>query len=389
FSPSEVELNRTTRVLLDEVERVKPSRVVFDSLSELRLMSETALRYRRQILHLKQFFAGRKCTVLMLDDSAGKSQIDDQVESIAHGVVTLVKTSPEFGVSRRQVRVQKVRGVKFREGNHDLLMRTGGLVFFPRLVASEHHTEFKRESISGGIPGLDALLGGGIDRGTSTIFMGPAGTGKSTLAMCFSLAAAERGENVLFFTFDETLGTLLSRTRELGQNIAAHLESGRIKIQQIDPAEISPGELAYRIREAVHGGKVRTVVIDSLNGYLHAMPDQRHLTLQLHELLAFLNQQGVATMMVLTQQGLVGTMQTPIDLTYLADTVVLLRYFETSGSVRQAISVIKKRSGNHERTIREFTIVKDGVNVGEPLRGFHGVLTGNPFVLASDKDTGK
>jgi circadian clock protein KaiC len=385
FSPSEVQLNRTTKVLLDEVERVKPVRVVFDSLSELRLMSETPLRYRRQILHLKQFFAGRSCTVLMLDDGAGNEQVDDQVESLAHGVIALAKTSPDYGVSRRQIRVQKIRGVKFREGNHDLLMKTGGLVFFPRLVAAEHHATFKRECISGGIAGLDALLGGGIDRGTSTIFMGPAGTGKSTLAMCFSLAAAKRGEKVLFFTFDETLGTLLARAHELGQDINTHRENGHIKLQQVDPAEISPGELAYRIREAVQRDGVRVVVIDSLNGYLHAMPDQRHLTLQLHELLAFLNQQGVATMMILTQQGLVGTMQSPVDLTYLADTVVLLRYFETNGSVRQAISVIKKRSGNHERTIREFTIVKNGVNVGEPLHGFHGVLTGNPFVLSPAK----
>lgn len=380
FSPSEVQLNRTTKTLLDEVERVRPARVVFDSLSELRLMSETALRYRRQILHLKQFFAGRKCTVLMLDDNSGRGEVEDQVESLAHGVVALTKTLPEYGVSHRQIRVQKIRGVKFREGNHDLLMETGGVVVFPRLVASEHHQAFRRESASSNIPGVDALLGGGLDRGTSSIFMGPAGTGKSTLAMCFAVAAAERGEHVLFYTFDETLATLVARAEQLGLRLAEHIQHKRIKIQQIDPAEISPGELTYRIRRGVESDGVRMVVIDSINGFLHAMPDQRHLTLHLHELLAFLNQQGIATLMVLTQQGLIGSMQTPIDLTYLADTVLLLRYFENQGSVHQAISVIKKRGGNHERTIREFRISADGLAVGEPLREFQGILTGVPIL---------
>ncbi len=380
FSPSEVELNRTTKALLDEVDRVKPMRVVFDSLSELRLMSETALRYRRQILYLKQYFAGQKCTVLMLDDNSGRNDVDDQVESLAHGVILMTKTSPEYGVSRRQLRVQKIRGVKFREGNHDLLMETGGLVVFPRLVAAEHHTQFHRENTSSRIKALDELLGGGLDRGTSTIFMGPAGTGKSTLTMSFALAAAARGEPVMFYTFDETVGTLLSRARQLGMDVQGPLDDGRLQIQQVDPAEISPGELAYRIKYGVLQEGVRMVVIDSLNGYLHAMPDQRHLTLQLHELLAFLNQQGVTTLLILTQQGLVGSMQTPVDLTYLADTVVLLRYFETDGAVRQAISVVKKRSGNHERTIREFSLAQGGVTVGEPLDGFHGVLTGVPMM---------
>lgn len=381
FSPSEVELSRTTKTLLAEVDRVQPTRVVFDSLSELRLMSETALRYRRQILHLKQFFAGRRCTVLMLDDESARDEIDDQVESLAHGVVTLTKTSPEFGISRRQLHVKKIRGVKFREGNHDVLITTGELLVLPRLVASEHHQEFRRENISAGIPGLDDLLGGGLARGTSSIFLGPAGTGKSTLAMSFAAAAADRGEPVLFFTFDETRDTLLIRARELAPLVRQHLDSGRLRVQQIDPAEISPGELAHIVQHGVQRDGVRVVVIDSLNGYMHAMPDQRNLLLQLHELVAFLNQQGVVTIMILTQQGLVGTMSTPIDLTYLADTVVLLRFFEYDGSVRQAVSVIKKRSGDHERTIREFTLTKDGIKVGEPLKGFRGVLTGAPTIL--------
>jgi circadian clock protein KaiC len=380
FSPSEVELNRTTRALLDHIEAVNPARLVLDSLSEVRLMSETALRYRRQIMHLKQFFAGKRCTVLLLDDNSSFGQVDDQVESLAHGVVQLTKTSPDFGVCRRQVMVKKIRGVRFREGNHDLLMRTGGLVVFPRLVAAEHHRPFPMDSVPSGIPGLDRLLGGGIDRGTSTIFMGPAGTGKSTLTMRFALTAAERGEQVLFFTFDETARTLLSRARQLGFDLAPHLASGRIKVQHIDPAEISPGELAYHIKQGVLHDDARMVVIDSLNGFLHAMPDQRHLILQLHELLSFLNQQGVASLMVLTQQGIVGSMQSPMDLTYLADTVVLMRYFETDGAVRQAVSVIKKRSGNHERTIREFKMSAGGIEVGEPLQGFHGVLTGVPMM---------
>ena len=380
FSPSEVELNRTTRVLLDQIEAINPARVVFDSLSEVRLMSETALRYRRQILHLKQFFAGKNCTVLMLDDNSSSGEVDDQVESLAHGVVLLTRTSPDFGVSRRQMVVKKIRGVRFREGYHDLLMETGGLVVFPRLVAAEHHRAFPTESIPSGIPGLDRALGGGIDRGTSTIFMGPAGTGKSILTMRFALSAAQRDEHVLFFTFDETTRTLLGRARQLGFDLEPHLENGRIKVQQIDPAEISPGELAYRIKQSVQQDGARMVVIDSLNGFLHAMPGQRHLILQLHELLSFLNQQGVVSLMVLTQQGIVGTMQSPLDLTYLADTVVLLRYFETDGAVRQAVSVIKKRSGDHERTIREFKLAKGGIEVGEPLQGFHGVLTGVPMM---------
>jgi circadian clock protein KaiC len=380
FSPSEVELNRTTKTIIDEVERVKPTRLVLDSLSELRLLSETPLRYRRQILSFKQYFAGRKCTVLMLDDNSSNGHGDIQVESLAHGVIALTKTAPEFGVARRQLRVEKIRSVKFREGNHDLLLNTGGVVIFPRLVAAEHRKKFARENMSSGIAGIDELLGGGVDRGTSTIFMGPAGTGKSTLATTFALAAAERGERTLFFTFDETLATLSARAEALGLGLEKHLQSGMITLQQIDPAEISPGEMAYRIKQAVKNEQVRVVVIDSLNGLLHSMPDQRHMILQLHELLSFLNQQGVSSLMILTQQGLLGAMQGPIDLTYLADTVVLLRYFELDGEVRQAMSVMKKRSGHHERTIREFRIAKDGVTVGPPMTGFQGILTGVPFV---------
>ncbi len=377
FHPSEVELNRTTAALLAEVERVKPARLVFDSLSEMRLLAETPLRYRRQILQLKQFFAGRKCTVLMLDDRSAGSR-DLQIESIAHGVITLSRSSPEYGISRRQVNVQKIRGVSFREGNHDFVIQRGGLVIFPRLIAAEHHLQFKREIFSSGIRELDTLLGGGVDRGTSNMFMGPPGTGKSTLAIQFALVAAKRGEKSLFFCFDETIGTLIGRATKLGMNLKPHLRSGLIKVEQVDPAEISPGELTWRIRRAVNEEGTRMVIIDSINGYLNAMPDERHLNLQLHELLAFLNQQGIITIMVLAQQGLVGLMQSAVDLTYLADTVLLSRYYEARGMVKQALSVIKKRSGNHERTIRDVRIGKGGIQIGKPLNDLHGVLTGIP-----------
>lgn len=385
FSPSDVELHRTTKALLDQVEQSRPLRVVFDSLSELRLMSETALRYRRQILHLKQFFAGRSCTVLMLDDGAGEKHVDDQVESLAHGVIVLSKTTPFFGVARRQVCVKKIRAVNFREGYHDMLLQVGGFVAFPRLVAAEHHAPFAQESLSSDIPGLDKLLGGGINRGTSTAIMGSAGTGKTTLAMQFAVSAARRGDKAMFFTFEENLGTLITRSGALGMGTEELLQSGKLLISQVDPAETTPGEFTYRIKEAVQRDGVNIIAIDSINGYLHAMADQRHLMLQLHELLTFLNQQGVSTLLVMAQRGITSLMQDSIDLSYLADGVVLLRFFESAGVVRQAISVVKKRSGNHERTIREFAITPSGVQVGEPLRGFQGVLTGTPTILGDGK----
>lgn len=378
FHPSEVELNRTTEALLTQIARTRPQRVVFDSLSEMRMLAESPLRYRRQILRLKQYFSGRKCTVLLLDDrSAGATDL--QIESIAHGVIDLQRLSPAYGVSRRQLNIRKIRGVKFREGNHDLVLETGGMVIFPRLVAAEHHAEFDREAVQSDVAGLDQLLGGGLDRGTSNMFMGPPGTGKSTLAVKFALAAAARGEPSYFIAFDETVGTLINRAADLGMDIRPHLDSGLIRVEQVDPAEISPGELIHRIRRAVTEEKARLIVIDSINGYLNAMPEERFLNLQLHELLAYLNQQGIITIMVLAQQGLVGTMQSAVDLTYLADTVIVLRYFEARGAIRQAISVIKKRSGGHERTIREITMTRGvGFRLGEPLRDMQGVLTGIP-----------
>lgn len=384
FHPSEVELNRTVAALIAEVERVNPARVVFDSLSEMRMLADTPLRYRRQILQLKQYFAGRRCTVLLLDDRTSGAH-DLHVGSIAHGVVTLHSESNAYGVARRQLYVVKMRGSTFREGYHDLILRHGGMTVFPRLIAGEHHRAFPLEDFPSGIAELDALLGGGLGRGTSSMFMGPPGTGKSTLAVRFAVTAAEREEKAQIFSFDETIRTLQNRAAQLGMDLEPHLKSGRINIQQIDPAEISPGELVQRIREAVSENGVSMVIIDSINGYLNAMPAERYLTLQLHELLAYLNQLGVITIMVLAQQGLVGTMQSTVDLTYLADTVVLSRFYEDRGEVKQALSIIKKRSGNHERTIREMKVSPSGIVLGEPLRELQGVLTGVPTLVGVGK----
>jgi circadian clock protein KaiC len=380
FHPSEVELNRTVGALIAEVERVNPKRIVFDSLSEMRMLAETPLRYRRQILQLKQFLAGRHCTVLLLDDRSSGGQ-DLQVESIAHGVITLRSLSPGFGIARRQLEVQKIRGSEFIEGSHDLVLKKGGMIVFPRLVAGDNHSAFVREDVSSGLAELDTLLGGGLGRGTSTMMMGPPGTGKSTLMLKFVVAAAKRGEKSVMMVFDETSGTLLGRAAHLGMDLAPFIEKGLITIKPVDPAEISPGELAHEIRHSViaHGAKM--IVIDSINGYLNAMPAERYLTLQLHELLAFLNQHGVATIMVLAQQGLIGSMKSAVDLTYLADTVMLFRFYESRGEVKQAVSVIKKRSGDHERTIRELRVSAGGVTVGKPLRDLQGVLTGVPSFM--------
>jgi circadian clock protein KaiC len=377
FHPSEVELNRTTRMVLEEVEKTKPVRVVFDSLSEMRLLSETPLRYRRQMLALKQFFAGRQVTVLLLDDrTSGESDL--QVQSIAHGVLCLEKISLDYGVERRRLKVVKMRGVKFRGGYHDFIIEQGGLRVFPRLVAAEHHKPFQRESVSSGIIALDSLLGGGLDRGTSNLILGPAGCGKSTLAMQYAMAMAAQGEHAVLYSFDESVGTLIARASDIGMDISRHVESKKLKVYQVDPAELPPGQFVSRIREAVERDHAKLLIIDSLNGYMNAMPDERFLSIQMHELLSFLGQQGTLTIMTMAQHGLMGSMTAPVDLSYLADTVVLLRYFEAMGSVRKAVSVIKKRSGHHESTIREYKITGRGVEVGEPLSDFQGVLTGVP-----------
>jgi circadian clock protein KaiC len=388
FHPSEVELGETTKAVLADVANVAPARVVFDSLSEFRLLAGNPLRYRRQILALKHFFSGRGCTVLLLDDLVATDH-DLQVQSIAHGVIRLEQLFPEYGSERRRLIVVKYRGVHFRGGYHDFTIRRGGLDVYPRLVAGEHRPMSVTERIRSDLVELDELLGGGIERGTSTLIVGAAGTGKSTLAARFVSAAADRGQTAAMFIFDESQHTLLTRTAGLGMGLREHVESGRVTIQRVNPVELSPGEFAHAIRRAVDGHGTSVVVIDSLNGYLNAMPEERFLVIQLHELLTFLGHAGVASVLIGAHQGLVGgQMISPVDASYLADAVILLRYFEAQGEVRQAISVIKKRGGAHERTIREFRMEGGRISVGPPLRDFRGVLTGVPVLEAADARPG-
>ncbi|MBC8087474.1 MAG: AAA family ATPase [Phycisphaerae bacterium] len=383
FNPSELELGETTQAMIAAIEKAKPRRVAIDSLSELRLVAQSTLRYRRQVLALKQFFGDRDCTVLLLDDGSAQGA-DGQVESIAHGVITLEQIANQFGSERRRMRVLKMRGVSYRGGYHDFAIRKSGLDVFPRLVASEHHVDFPETELASGNEALDLLLGGGLPRGTSTLLLGPAGTGKSSLATQFAVAAARRGERAVMFIFDENIGTFRSRSRKIGMPVDTYMENGLLSIRQVDPAELSPGELSTTIRRAVDGSDghalpARVVVIDSLNGYLNAMPEEKFLTAQLHELLAYLGQQGVVTLLCVTQSGMVGsTMHAPVDTSYLADNVVLFRYFEARGHVRRAISVVKKRSGKHELTIRELTVTAEGMTIGSPLENFQGILTGVP-----------
>ncbi len=381
YHPAEVELTETIRKVLDAVERVNPSRVVFDSLSELRLLAQNSLRYRRQILALKQFFIGRKTTVLLLDDLTS-GVADLQLQSIAHGVITLEQLAPVYGAARRRLRVVKFRGTDYRGGFHDFSIEPEGVMVFPRLISAEHGAPFQRERIESGVTALDALLGGGPDRGTSTLLMGPAGTGKSTIAVQYAVAAAARGDHAAIFAFDESVATLEARTAALGIELNEGLQGGQVRVQQVDPAELSPGEFAHMVRQSVERDHARVVIIDSLNGYLHAMPDEHFLTAQLHELLTYLARQGVTTLMVVAQQGVVGmNMTSPVDTSYLADSVILFRYFEYAGKVKKAISVMKKRSGAHEESIREMHFDKDGIHLSEPLTRFRGILTGVPQEL--------
>ncbi len=380
FHPSEIELTKVTDQLLNEIRNTRPSRIVFDSLSEFRLWAETALRYRRQLLNLKQELAKYQSTVLLLDDKMDNKNIagDPHVLSLTHGVIEMEQLSPDYGRSRRRLRVLKLRGVRFREGFHDYTIEKGGLRVFPRIVAAEHRTEFRREPVSSGQKDLDDLLGGGLDRGTTTLIMGQAGTGKSTLALQYAVQMASRGERSILFAFDEVRDLVLVRAASLGLAIAPHVETGVIAIQQVDPAELSPGEFAMQIRRGVEAG-CKLIIIDSLNGYMNAMPGERYLANQLHELSAYLNQQGVVTIFILALHGLVSQAEAPVDLSYLADTVVNVRFFEAAGAVRQALSVIKKRSGRHEKTIREFQLESgSGLRVGKPLTEFQGVLGGAP-----------
>ena len=377
FHPAEIELNKTTQMLLQRIHEVKPKRLVLDSLSELRLLSDSPLRYRRQMLSLKQFFAGQQMTVLLLDDHSADGG-DLHVQSIAHGVITIEKIVLDYGAEKRRISVNKMRGLNFIGGYHDAVIIPGGMRVFPRLVGSAHKPDKAGGQVPSGVAGLDTLFGGGLDRGTSALLLGPAGSGKSTIALQFALSAAQRGENVLMCIFEENLETLKARAISVGLPLDEPMNSGKIRVLEIDPAEMSPGEFAHCVIEQVGTWNARLVVIDSLNGYMQAMPVASHLVIQMHELLSYLNRHGILSLMTVAQHGLVGHMQAPVDLTYLADTVVLLRYFEQHGRIKKAISVIKKRIGMHEDTLREFKIDHQGVRVGDPLTQFQGVLTGVP-----------
>jgi circadian clock protein KaiC len=381
---SDLELGETTKLIFEAVERARPSRVVLDSLSEIRLLAQNSLRYRRQILAVKHYFAKFNTTVLLLDDLTA-DVADKTVHSIAHGVMRLEELAPAYGAERRRVRIVKYRGVKFRGGYHDATITTGGVNVFPRLVASEHRSDVTRSKMSSGIAELDRLLGGGLDSGSGTLILGPAGTGKSLVAIVFAVAAIGRGEKAALFVFDEELGLLFSRMKGLGIDLEEMQRSGKLFIEQVDAAELSPGEFAHRVRQRVDDDRIKTVVIDSLNGYQAAMPEENSLILHMHELLQYLNRRGAATFMTVAQHGLVGDMKAPVDVTYLADTVILLRYFEALGSVRRAMSIIKKRTGMHETTIREYRIGDRGLTIGEPLDGFQGILRGVPIDVGEGK----
>ncbi|ONG46621.1 circadian clock protein KaiC [Pseudoroseomonas deserti] len=377
--PWEVELGETIKVITDQIERINPARVVFDSLSEMRLLAQDALRYRRQILALKQFFAGRRATVLLLDDLTGGGGVQDlQLHSICHGVITLERLTLDFGPARRRMQVQKMRGSDFRAGYHDLVIRQGGLDIFPRLVAAEHHAPFKGDPVPSGLPELDALLGGGPLRGTCTLITGPAGAGKTTIALQYIAAAGARGERSVLYEFDERIGTLMSRAAQQGIDLQALIDSGQLLLRQIDPAEVSPGQFSAMLRREVEQEDVRLVVLDSLSGYESAMPQEKQLILQMHEMLSYLNQQGVATLLISPQQGLVGGMHTNLNISYIADAVLLLRFFEAEGEVRKALAVLKNRGGAHEHAIRELRIDQTGLRIGAPLTAFQGILTGTP-----------
>ncbi len=374
---SDLELGETVSMVRKEVERVRPHRVVFDSVSEIRLLSQGSLRYRRQVLALKNFLSLQSCTTLFLDDLSQHAE-ETSLHSMVHGVVRLHQTALQFGGDRRRLQVSKLRGRDYKGGFHDLVIRKGGVRVFPRLIAAEHDRDVaSAEPVSSGIAELDLLLGGGLSRGTSTLIMGPSGTGKSSLTLQVIAAALDRGEKVLMVSFDETRRVLLARAQGLSIDLAAAVEGGRLVLEHVDPAELSPGEMIGMIRQQVEGG-AQMVVLDSLTGYQNAMPEESYLILHMHELLSYLGQQGVLTLLVLAQHGLVGPMHSSVDLTYISDTVLLLRFFEASGKIRRAMSVMKKRTGPHEETIREFRIGSTGLRVGPALEQFHGVLTGVP-----------
>jgi circadian clock protein KaiC len=375
----EMELGETIKLIQQQVERVKPRRIVFDSLSEMRLLAQDPLRYRRQVLALKQFFNGRDITVILVDDLTGANNgRDDQLHSLCHGVITLERLTLDFGAARRRLQVQKLRGVDFIAGYHDLVIRRGGLRVFPRLIAVEHHRPFVGEAVPSGVAELDRLLGGGPLRGTCTMISGPAGAGKTTVALQYLDAACKRGEPCTIYQFDERVGTLLVRSAAMGIDTQKYVDDGLLVVKQVDPAEVSPGEFSAMLREEVEGRGARMIVIDSLNGYMAAMPQEQQLILQMHELLSYLNQLGIVTFLINPQRGLLETMSGNPNISYMADAILLIRFFEAGGRLRKAISALKNRSGPHENAIRELLIDSRGVRLGEPLVDFKGVLTGTP-----------
>ncbi len=381
FHPEDVELNQLTDLLSRKVDEVQANVIVVDSLAELRLLARDSFRYRRQMLALKNFFEESNCTVLLIDNQTGERH-EPTVHSIVHGVMCLEVMQREYGSERRRLRVQKIRGSVYREGFHDYRIATGGLIVHPRLVAAEHRHNNHRELLRTGIAELDSMLKGGIKRGTSTLLLGAAGVGKSSLSARFVCTALERGESAAVYIFDETAQVYLDRSAGLGVDLQPHVDSGKLHLQQVDPAEIPPGEFVNEIRHRVGEG-ASVVVIDSLNGWLKAMPGEQYLELQMHELLTYLGMQGVATFLILAQQGVMGPMQTKVDVSYLADAIILLRYFEARGDIRKAISIFKKRSGAHESSIRELQMHPGGIAIGEPLNAFQGVLTGVPQYIGS------
>jgi circadian clock protein KaiC len=379
YHPSEIELTDTTRRVFEAVERCRPTRMVFDSLSELRLLAQSSLRYRRQILALKHFFHERKCTVLLLDDNTAEGP-DLQLQSIAHGVISLESRAPAYGRAQRQVQVVKFRGSDFDSGYQHFTIRRGGLVVFPRLAAREHLADFHQELVPSGVTHLDTMLGGGIDRGTTTLLVGPPGSGKSTVALQYVAAAAGRGDHAAVFSFEEARAILIARASCLGMSVPEGTGPGKVRVRKLDPAEVSPGEFATMVRQSVEHDGARVVVIDSLNGYLNAMPEGRFLTAQLHELVSYLNNQGVATFLVAAQSGVMGDTlaSAPVDASYLCDAVVAMRLYEHQGRVKKAIAVLKKRSGMHETTIREISFDHNGIALSAPLMNLRGVLSGMP-----------
>jgi circadian clock protein KaiC len=378
FDPSDVEFRETNRLIVEEVERVAPTRVVFDSLSELALLARDPLAFRREVLMLKRVFADNSATVLLLSDATSPEECDRQLHSLAHGVLKLEALAPDYGADRRRLLVVKLRGTKFRAGYHDYRIDTGGVQVYPRLVASEHHQHYPKTPLVSDIPALDSLLGGGLARGSSTLLMGPAGSGKSSLLAQFAFAALSRGEAAVICLFDEGKESFLLRSAALGLPLDEYVTNGKLVLRQIDPAEMTPGEFVHLIRAAVEGHGAQFVGIDSLNGYIYAMPEERFLTLHVHELLAYLNQRGVATLMLLTQHGLLGAVSTPADVTYVADALILLRFFEDHGRLNRAISVLKKRHSAHENTIRRLAFEGSRITVGDSLDHLKGVLSGLP-----------